>query len=75
MSKFYEVIIYTASLAEYADAVMDKIDPKRLTSGRLYRDSCLYYKGLFVKDLSKLNRNIKDLIIIDVNLFILIVEL
>jgi RNA polymerase II subunit A small phosphatase-like protein len=27
MAKIYEVIIFTASLAEYANPVIDKIDP------------------------------------------------
>ena len=37
VSQFYEVIIFTASLQEYADWAIDKIDPEgRFISHRLY---------------------------------------
>lgn len=46
---------------------MDIIDPKLVSSLRLFRENCTLYNGIFVKDLSKLQRDLKDIIIIDVN--------
>lgn len=38
MSKYYEIVIFTAGLAEYADEILDMIDPeKKHISYRLYR--------------------------------------
>jgi RNA polymerase II subunit A small phosphatase-like protein len=66
MSKIYEIFIFTASISEYANPVIDRIDPNRLCSVRLYREDCVMYNNIFVKDLSYLNRKISDMIIIDV---------
>lgn len=65
MSKYYELILFTASSQFYADTVIDHIDPNRTISYRLYRESCTDFSGCFVKDLSKLNRDIDKIIIID----------
>ncbi|EAR92879.2 NLI interacting factor-like phosphatase (macronuclear) [Tetrahymena thermophila SB210] len=65
LSKYYELIIYTASLSEYADPVMDRIDKNGVCSLRLFRENCTLYNGVFVKDLSLMQRDLKDLIIID----------
>ncbi|EGR31502.1 NLI interacting factor-like phosphatase family protein, putative, partial [Ichthyophthirius multifiliis] len=65
LSKYYEIIIFTASLSEYANPVIDLIDKKKVTSIRLFRENCTLYNGFFVKDLSKLERQLKDIIIID----------
>lgn len=41
VSKFYEVIIFTAGTVAYADPILDKMDPKRkLISCRLYKHHC-----------------------------------
>lgn len=37
MAKYYEIFIYTASLSEYADPVIDLIDPTKTVAVRLYR--------------------------------------
>ena len=66
MSKYFELIIFTASEQSYADKVIDKLDPtKRLISHRLYRDSCIYKFGGYIKDLRVLNRDLNKTIIID----------
>eukprot|EP00835_Amoeboradix_gromovi_P006070 NODE_653_length_5514_cov_0.694552.p3 type:complete len:220 gc:universal NODE_653_length_5514_cov_0.694552:3016-2357(-) len=65
MSKIYELVIFTASLSKYADPVVDFIDTLRLVNFRLYRQHCTYHKGIYVKDLSQLNRNLERVIIID----------
>ena len=65
MSKYFEIVIFTASLSKYANPLLDIIDPKKVCSYRLYRDHCTLINGIFVKELKRLNRNIKDIIIID----------
>jgi RNA polymerase II subunit A small phosphatase-like protein len=65
MSKYYELIIYTASLSKYADPLMDLLDPHRFCSQRLFREHCTSVNGTYVKDMSKIGRNIKDAILLD----------
>ena len=65
MAKHYELVIYTASLNKYADPLLDLLDPKRVIRTRLFRESCVYYQGSYVKDLSLLNRDLSETIIID----------
>ncbi|CDJ42820.1 NLI interacting factor-like phosphatase domain-containing protein, putative [Eimeria tenella] len=49
----------------YADLVVDKIDPHKLCSYRLFREYCTYQSGAFIKDLSLLGRELRNVIIID----------
>eukprot|EP00922_Rhytidocystis_sp_ex-Travisia-forbesii_P066154 GHVS01098224.1.p2 GENE.GHVS01098224.1~~GHVS01098224.1.p2 ORF type:complete len:322 (-),score=56.93 GHVS01098224.1:1768-2733(-) len=65
MFRCYEIVIFTASLAKYADPLMDELDPSRLCTWRLFRESCTLINGSYVKDLSKLGRELKDTVIID----------
>jgi len=65
MAKYYEIVIYTASLNKYADPLLDLLDPQRTIRSRLFRESCVYYEGSYVKDLSLLNRDLTQAIIVD----------
>lgn len=65
-SKFFELIIFTASISEYANAVIDFIDPHGLIDIRLFRENCTVYNGVLVKDLSLLKRDLDSIILIDV---------
>lgn len=65
MSKYYEVIIFTASLSKYADPLMDQMDPKNFCVSRLFREHCSFINGVFTKDMSLIGRDEKDIIIID----------
>lgn len=65
MNQYYEIIIFTASREKYAGPLMDILDDRNLCSGRLFRDSCTDYQGMYVKDLSKLGLDLKDIVIID----------
>ena len=49
MESLYEIIIFTASVATYASPVIDRIDPDEIIRHRLYRESCVYLDGNFVK--------------------------
>ena len=66
MAKFYEIIIFTAALQDYADWVLDQLDPNHTNiKYRLYREHTQARGVLFLKDLTKLGRDLKKLIIID----------
>lgn len=65
MAKHYEIVIYTASLNKYADPLLDLLDPKNVIRTRLFRESCVYYEGNYVKDLSLLDRDLSQAIIVD----------
>ena len=65
MALHFELIIYTASLSKYADPLLDILDPNKLIAQRLFRESCVYYDGHYVKDLSRLDRDICHTIIVD----------
>jgi RNA polymerase II subunit A small phosphatase-like protein len=65
VGKWYECIVYTASLSKYANPVMDFLDPKSSCTGRLFRESCCNHFGNYVKDLSRLGRELAHTMIID----------
>jgi RNA polymerase II subunit A small phosphatase-like protein len=65
MAKHYEIVVYTASLNKYADPLLDLLDPNKVIRTRLFRESCVYYEGNYVKDLSLLDRDLTQAIIID----------
>lgn len=65
MGRLFEIVIYTASLSLYADPLLDELDPNHIASYRLFRDHCTFHNNTFVKDLSVLGRNLKDIIIVD----------
>lgn len=65
VSEWYEIVIFTASLALYANPVMDLLDPHNLVQLRLYREHCVLVGGCYVKDIGKLGRDLKRTFIID----------
>ncbi|KCV70398.1 hypothetical protein H696_02734 [Fonticula alba] len=65
VAKHYEVVVYTASLAKYADPVLDRLDPTGVITSRLFREACSLYRDQYVKDLSRLGRPLGDCILID----------
>lgn len=65
VSESYEIVVFTASLALYANPVMDLLDPNNLVQLRLYREHCVLIEGCYVKDIAKLGRDLKRTVIID----------
>jgi len=65
LGPMYEIVVFTASLSKYADPVLDLLDTTRVVHHRLFREACTNYKGNFVKDMSRLGRDIKKVLIID----------
>ena len=65
VSKFFEVVIFTASIQKYASPLLNILDKEKNIRYRLYREECTFINGLFIKDLKRLNRPLSDLIIVD----------
>lgn len=65
MGELYECVLFTASLAKYADPVADLLDQWGVFRARLFRESCVFYRGNYVKDLNKLGRELQKIIIVD----------
>ena len=65
LSKYYEICIFTAALKDYADFIINAIDKEGCISHRLYRDHTHFKNGTYLKDLSKLGRDLTKTIIID----------
>ena len=65
MAKKFELVIFTASLSKYADPLLDIIDKQGFCPFRLFREHCTLINTSFVKDLKRLGRDLKDIIIVD----------
>lgn len=65
--KEFQLIVFTASHRNYANAVIDHIDPEnKYIKYRLYREHCSISKsGLYVKDLRIINRDLKNMVLVD----------
>lgn len=52
LAPLYEMIVFTAGMQDYADNILDYIDPNRkLFKRRLYRNDCIKLEQFFIKDL------------------------
>ena len=65
LSKYCEICIFTASTKYYADIVIDGLKYNNLIDYRLYRQHTTIERGINIKDLSKLGRNLEKIIIVD----------
>ena len=65
ISKYFEIVVFTASLSKYASPLLDKLDKDKNIKYRLYREHCTFLNGIYIKELKKLNRELKDVIIVD----------
>jgi CTD small phosphatase-like protein 2 len=65
LSKFFEVVIFTAATEEYADIVLNELDKYNSISYKLYRNHTIPKNNVYIKDLNKLGRDLKKTIIID----------
>ncbi|CAM1297434.1 CTDSPL (predicted) [Pycnogonum litorale] len=65
MGELYECILFTASLAKYADPVADLLDKWGVFRCRLFRESCVLHRGNYVKDLGRLGRDLLRVVIVD----------
>ncbi|XP_055486659.1 carboxy-terminal domain RNA polymerase II polypeptide A small phosphatase 1-like, partial [Leucoraja erinacea] len=65
MGELFECVLFTASLSKYADPVADLLDKWGSFRCRLFRESCVFHHGNYVKDLSRLGRDMNQLVILD----------
>lgn len=65
MGELFECVLFTASLSKYADPVTDLLDRCGVFRARLFRESCVYHHGCYVKDLSRLGRQLSRTLILD----------
>ncbi|MGH0169423.1 UNVERIFIED_CONTAM: hypothetical protein FKN15_068927 [Acipenser sinensis] len=59
------ILILSPCSLQYADPVSDLLDKWGTFRSRLFRESCVFHRGNYVKDLSRLGRDLKKSIIID----------
>ncbi|EPQ58988.1 hypothetical protein GLOTRDRAFT_34014 [Gloeophyllum trabeum ATCC 11539] len=67
VSTWYTLVIFTASMQEYADPVIDWLDAGRgILARRLFRESCtLLPNGSYSKDLSKVEQDLARVFLVD----------
>jgi len=64
--KWYNLVVFTASVQEYADPVIDWLEQERkFFSGRYYRQHCTFRHGAFIKDLSSVEPDLSKVMILD----------
>ncbi|KZM19242.1 Protein-serine/threonine phosphatase [Ascochyta rabiei] len=66
ISKWYNLIIFTASVQEYADPVIDWLEVERkYFAGRYYRQHCTFRNGAYIKDLAQVEPDLSKVMILD----------
>ena len=67
LSKYFEIIIFTASHSCYANPIIDYLDEQNVVVKRMFRNNCSQLSnGVYTKDLNVIKgREKKDLIIVD----------
>lgn len=65
LANYYEIVLYSPSIDGVADPVVTSLDKDGTIMHRLYRDATYFYNGVHVKDLKRLNRNIKRMVVVD----------
>ncbi|KAL1584536.1 hypothetical protein WHR41_06981 [Cladosporium halotolerans] len=64
--KWYNLIVFTASVQEYADPVIDWLERERkYFSGRYYRQHCTFRNGAYIKDLAQVEPDLSRVMILD----------
>lgn len=67
MARYFELVVFTAAVKDYADWILDRIDPHRYITHRLYRHHTQPQNGIYLKDLSRLGRDLSHVVIVDNN--------
>ncbi len=64
--RWYNLVVFTASVQEYADPVIDWLELERkYFSGRYYRQHCTFRNGAYIKDLSSVEPDLGKVMILD----------
>lgn len=66
VAQWYQVVVFTASMQEYADPVIDWLDGGQgLISRRLFRASCTLRNGTYLKDLARVEEDLRRVCLVD----------
>ncbi|KAK4138917.1 hypothetical protein BT67DRAFT_413772 [Trichocladium antarcticum] len=66
VSKWFNLVVFTASVQEYADPVIDWLEADRkYFSARYYRQHCTFRHSAFIKDLSSVEPDLSKVMILD----------
>jgi CTD nuclear envelope phosphatase 1 len=64
--QWYKLVVFTASVQEYADPVVDWLEQERkFFQGRYYRQHCTFRNGAYIKDLSSIEPDLSRVAILD----------
>ena len=62
----YELVAFSSETREFSEVILNEIEKnKKFFDFKLYKDHCTLYKNRFVKDITKLGRDIRKIIIVD----------
>lgn len=61
----YEIVIFTNGMQSYAEPILMRLDTNGYVTHRLYRPETKYEKGVHVKDLTGINRDMRNVVAID----------
>lgn len=67
LNGLYEIVIYTAEQGMTVFPIIEALDPKNIISYKLVRDATHFVDGHHVKNLDRLNRDLKRVIVVDWN--------
>ena len=66
IKKFFEIIVFTASSQDYAESLIDSIEEKKkYFDYKFFRQHNIIIENDFVKDLSRIGRDLDKMIIVD----------
>ena len=68
IKNYYEIIVFTSGTRDYANMVLDVLEHKKQTKffdGRLFREHTTRIGNKYIKDLSKLGRDLSKTLIVD----------
>ncbi|RMJ22038.1 Nuclear envelope morphology protein [Aspergillus sp. HF37] len=64
--KWFKLVVFTASVQEYADPVIDWLEQERkFFQARYYRQHCTFRNGAYIKDLSSVEPDLSKVMILD----------
>ncbi|KAH0790811.1 NLI interacting factor-like phosphatase family protein [Histomonas meleagridis] len=63
----FTVFIFTASVPQYANPIIDLLCPELPPYRRLFREQCTFVEGLYIKDLSIFHAPLENIVIVDNN--------
>ncbi|KAI4160305.1 MAG: hypothetical protein LQ342_005897 [Letrouitia transgressa] len=64
--KWYNLVVFTASVQEYADPVINWLEQERkYFAARYYRQHCTFRNGVYIKDLSSVEPDLSRVMILD----------